>query len=50
MAVFEGTPSRMIAAMVGGLFFSLLLDVTRYFTGALRLIWNSGELIWRLYL
>ena len=50
MAIFEGTFSGMIAAVVGGLVFSLLLAVTRYFTGALRLVWDGGELTWRLHL
>ena len=29
---------------------SLLLAITRYFTGALRLVWEGGELTWRLSL
>ena len=44
---FEGTFSGMIAAVTGGLVFSLLLAVTRYFNGAYKRTFEAGEMAWR---
>ena len=49
MAMFAGTYTGMIAAVIGGLLLSVLLLATKRVLGYERLVLDNGHLIWKRY-